>query len=75
MNKIYDIILTPNIVDAIKKVGDGKGVQLIDLTWQAQSIENRDVSETCLTFTNFKEGTELTFEQPEIKPIEDKEEG
>lgn len=75
MNKIYDIILTPNIVDAIKKVGEGKGVQLIDLTWQAQSIENRDVSETCLTFTNFKEGTELTFEQPEIKPIEDKEEG
>lgn len=75
MNKIYDIILTPNIVDAIKKVGDGKGVQLLDLTWQAQSLENKDVSETCFTFTTFREGNEITFEQPEIKPIEDKEEG
>jgi hypothetical protein len=33
MNKIYDIILTPNIVDAIRKVEEGKGVQLLDLTW------------------------------------------
>lgn len=68
MNKIYDIILTPNIVDAIRKVEEGKGVQLLDLTWQAQSIENRDTSETCLTFTSFKEGIQITFEQPEIKP-------
>lgn len=68
MNKIYDIILTPNIVDAIRKVEEGKGVQLLDLTWQAQSIENRDASETCFTFTSFKEGTQITFEQPEIKP-------
>lgn len=35
MNKIYDIILTPNIVNAIKKVGENKGVQLINLIWQA----------------------------------------
>lgn len=68
MNRIYDIILTPNIVDAIRKVEEGKGVQLLDLTWQSQSIENRDTSETCLTFTSFKEGTQITFEQPEIKP-------
>jgi hypothetical protein len=26
------------------------------------------MSETCLTFTSFKEGTQITFEQPEIKP-------
>lgn len=68
--KIYDIILTPNIVDAIKKVEDGKGVQLLDLSWQSQTVENRDVEETCFTFTAFKEGTQVTFEQPEIKKEE-----
>lgn len=73
MNKIYDIILTPNIVDAIKKVEDGKGVHLLDLTWQSQSIENRDVSETCITFSAFKDGTQITFEQPEIKSAPEQE--
>lgn len=72
MNKIYDIILTPQIVDAIRKVEEGKGVQLVDLTWQAQTVENRDASETCFTFTSFKEGTQVTFKQPEIKPEETK---
>lgn len=73
MSKIYDIILTPSIVDAIKKVEDGKGVQLLDLNWQAQTIENRDASETCFTFSSFKEGTQIFFEQPEIKAEKTKE--
>lgn len=68
MSKIYDIILTPNIVEAIKKVENGKGVQLMDLAWQSQVIENRDIKETCFTFSSFKEGTQIEFAQPEIKP-------
>lgn len=64
--KKYDIILSTAIVDAIKKVEEGKGVQLIDLQWESQTIENRDYEETCLTFTTFAKGITVTFKEPEI---------
>lgn len=65
--KMYDIILSPAIVKAIKDVEDGKGVQLLDLQWEAQSIENRDKDETCFTFYTFAKGNTITFEEPKIE--------
>lgn len=74
MNRVCHIILSPNIVEAIKKVKEGKGVQLVDLDWQSQSVETRDTTETCYTFTNFKQGQEVTFTQPEIKSVDEQSE-
>ena len=69
--KIYDIILTPSIVDAIRKVEPNKGVQLVDLAWQAQTVEDNNTSETCFTFSSFKKGVQVSFDQPEIEPAQD----
>ena len=71
--KIYDIVLSPAIVKAIKEVEDGKGVQLLDLQWEAQTIENRDKEETCFTFYSFTKGNTVIFEEPKIENEVEKE--
>lgn len=54
MRQIYDIKLTPEMVNAIKQVQEGYGVFLYDCTWYAESVSDVDKAETCFTFSDFK---------------------
>lgn len=54
MRKIFDFVLTPDMVAAIKQVQDGCGVYLRDCTWQFQSVGDIDKTETCYTISDCK---------------------
>ena len=54
MRKIFDFVLTPDMVAAIKQVQDGCGVYLRDCTWQFQSVGDLDKTETCYTISDCK---------------------
>lgn len=66
MQKIYNVILSPAIVKAIKDVEDGKGVQLLNMQWESQTASNKDVEETMFIFLSFSEGKTVTFPEPKI---------
>lgn len=54
MRKIFDFVLTPDMVAAIKQVQDGCGVYLRDCTWQFQSVGDLDKTEACYTISDCK---------------------
>ena len=66
MQKIYDVILSPAIVKAIKDIKDGKGVQMLNMQWESQTVSNKDAEETMFTFLSFSEGKTVTFPEPKI---------
>lgn len=66
MQKIYDVILSPAIVKAIKDVEDGKGVQMLNMQWESQTVSNKDAEETMFTFLSFADGKTVTFPEPKI---------
>lgn len=59
MRQIYDIKLTPAMVEAIKQVQEGCGVFLYDCTWYTESVADVDKAETCFTFSDCKSASLL----------------
>lgn len=72
MRKIFDFVLTPNMVAAIKQVQDGCGVYLRDCTWQFQSVGDIDKTETCYTISDCK-SAQLVKMREDAQPTENTE--
>jgi hypothetical protein len=72
MRKIFDFVLTPDMVAAIKQVQDGCGVYLRDCTWQFQSVGDIDKTETCYTISDCK-SAQLVKMREDTQPTENTE--
>ena len=72
MRKIFDFVLTPDMVAAIKQVQDGCGVYLRDCTWQFQSVGDIDKTETCYTISDCK-SAQLVKMRENAQPTENTE--
>lgn len=72
MRKIFDFVLTPDMVAAIKQVQDGCGVYLRDCTWQFQSVGDLDKTETCYTISDCK-SAQLVKMREDAQPTENTE--
>ena len=72
MRKIFDFVLTPDMVAAIKQVQDGCGVYLRDCTWQFQSVGDIDKTETCYTISDCK-SAQLVKMREDAQPTENTE--
>ena len=72
MRKIFDFVLTPDMVAAIKQVQDGCGVYLRDCTWQFQSVGDIDKTETCYTISDCK-SAQLVKMREDAQPVENTE--
>ena len=72
MRKIFDFVLTPDMVAAIKQVQDGCGVYLRDCTWQFQSVGDIDKTETCYTISDYK-SAQLVKMREDAQPTENTE--
>lgn len=72
MRKIFDFVLTPDMVAAIKQVQDGCGVYLRDCTWQFQSVGDLDKTETCYTISDCK-SAQLVKMREDTQPTENTE--
>ena len=70
MRQIMDFILTPEMVEAIKKVEDGMGAQFVDCDWSVQEIGNAEFHEKCYTFTRFKDAVMIPPEKMEVRKPE-----
>lgn len=72
MRKIFDFVLTPDMVAAIKQVQDGCGIYLRDCTWQFQSVGDIDKTETCYTISDCK-SAQLVKMREDAQPTENTE--
>ncbi len=72
MRKIFDFVLTPDMVAAIKQGQDGCGVYLRDCTWQFQSVGDIDKTEACYTISDCK-SAQLVKMRENAQPTENTE--
>lgn len=72
MRQIFDFVLTPDMVAAIKQVQDGCGVYLRDCTWQFQSVGDLDKTEACYTISDCK-SAQLVKMREDAQPPENTE--